>query len=126
MRNSQAALIGGIIGVGLLAGVALSNIPNEEPAPMPTVQPAEAPVSPEPTPTEVPMPEELPLPAEEPAAPPVVEEPTPVNPEEPQINSNARQDYDLGVLECGVNAKPAIDQDQYGNWWAYCEPALVD
>lgn len=34
--------------------------------------------------------------------------------------------WDTGTLECGVNAKPAIDQDQYGNWWAYCEPALVD
>lgn len=34
-------------------------------------------------------------------------------------------EYDTGVLECGVNARPAVDQDRYGNWWAYCEPALA-
>ena len=34
-------------------------------------------------------------------------------------------EYDEGVLFCGVNAKPALDMDPYGNWWAYCEPALV-
>ena len=37
-----------------------------------------------------------------------------------------REDYDLGVLDCGINAAPAIDQDEYGNWWAYCEPAMVN
>lgn len=34
--------------------------------------------------------------------------------------------WDEDTLECGVNAMPAIDQDEHGNWWAYCEPALVD
>lgn len=43
-----------------------------------------------------------------------------------EATSGARQDYDLGILDCGVNAKPAIDQDEFGNWWAYCEPALID
>jgi hypothetical protein len=38
----------------------------------------------------------------------------------------ARQEWETGTLECGVNAKPAIDQDKYGNWWSYCEPALID
>lgn len=36
------------------------------------------------------------------------------------------KDHDENVLFCGVGAKPAMDQDPYGNWWAYCEPALVD
>lgn len=35
-------------------------------------------------------------------------------------------EWEEGTLECGINAKPAVDQDGYGNWWAYCEPALVD
>lgn len=34
--------------------------------------------------------------------------------------------WETDTLDCGVNAKPAIDQDPHGNWWAYCEPALVD
>lgn len=79
-------------------------------------------------------PEEPEVPAEEPPAEPspipeaeVIEEPTPApEPAAPVIDPNARQDYDTGTLECGVNAKPAIDQDAHGNWWAYCEPALVD
>jgi len=41
-------------------------------------------------------------------------------------NDNARQDYDTGILDCGVNAAPAVDQDPWGNWWAYCEPALIN
>ncbi|QIG59109.1 hypothetical protein SEA_RUBYRALPH_101 [Microbacterium phage RubyRalph] len=36
------------------------------------------------------------------------------------------QEYDEGVLFCGVGAKPALDVDPFGNWWAYCEPALID
>jgi len=34
--------------------------------------------------------------------------------------------WDDGRLICGTNAAPAIDQDRYGNWWAYCEPAMVN
>ena len=78
--------------------------------------------------------EEPQAPAEEPPAEPspiteaeAIEAPTPQpEPAAPAIDPNARQDYDTGTLECGVNAKPAIDQDAHGNWWAYCEPALVD
>lgn len=56
-------------------------------------------------------------------------EPAPAEPSpEPVTETPSQQklDWDTDTLECGVNAKPAIDQDQYGNWWAYCEPALVE
>lgn len=40
--------------------------------------------------------------------------------------TGALEQWDEDTLECGVNAAPAIDQDEHGNWWAYCEPALVN
>jgi hypothetical protein len=36
------------------------------------------------------------------------------------------REFDPGPLMCGVTAAPALDTDQYGNNWAYCEPALVE
>lgn len=35
-------------------------------------------------------------------------------------------DYERDTLECGATARPAVDVDAHGNWWAYCEPGLID
>lgn len=77
------------------------------PTPEPTAEPS---IEPEPMPTEIPM--ELPEAAGRPA-------------DFEQAQGPVSQ-YDEGVLFCGTDAMPAIDQDPYGNWWAYCEPAMVD
>lgn len=53
----------------------------------------------------------------------VIEAPRPADGERA---TGAVIDYDTGTLFCGVGAAPAIDQDPFGNWWAYCEPALID
>lgn len=134
MKATHAALIGGILGVGLILGVAASNIPADEPTlppcatedsdncywdadtmgnglghdsivielpPVPrtpAATPSMAPVTPVEVPTELPL---------------------------PPVDPGARQGYDEGTLNCGVNAGVAVDQDEHGNWWAYCEPALV-
>lgn len=67
--------------------------------------------------TPAPKPTFIPAPSPSPTAEPVSTTPSLDGP---------KIDWDLGTLECGIHAKPAIDQDGYGNWWAYCEPALVD
>lgn len=43
-----------------------------------------------------------------------------------EVACGPQLEFDEGVLVCGTGAVPAIDQDRHGNWWAYCEPALVN
>jgi len=97
--------------------VDLPDLPAPEPAELtPTITPAEPVETVEPAPAEPAPVEPAPVPTAAPTAPPVSTDPS---------LDFAKQDWDLDTLECGVNAKPAVDQDGYGNWWAYCEPALV-
>lgn len=143
--------LGVLIGIGLIAGVAAANAPQDlpacatedsdncywdaklmgdgtgrsfdaidgkvyywdevEPVVPPVEQPAVIATDPAPVPTFTPAPKPEPKPS-------VAPKPTTVDP-------NQKTTWDTGTLECGINAKPAIDQDQYGNWWAYCEPALI-
>jgi hypothetical protein len=90
-----------------------ADVPTATPTPTPSPT-ASALSTPTPTPTILPndKPEDRALPAV-------------TRPKDGQRATGAWQDFDKGTLQCGVNARPAVDKDPYGNWWAYCEPALV-
>lgn len=142
MRTSLALLTGGMLSLAVASCIALAAVPHADDTTLPpcptedsdncywdadtmgngqgtdsvVVIPTESPEIVPATPAEpvVPLPVELPATDSDPVV------------DEVPVKDGARQDYDLGVLECGVNAAPAVDQDEYGNWWAYCEPALVN
>ena len=122
------------IGVALMATLGAATTDGKdavEPTPTPIVTVEPAPVvtpTPEPSPvvTEAPAPTPEvkattpPTTAAKPA--PIVTFKRPVDGERAQGPVTARDD---NVLFCGVEAGVAIDVDEYGNAWAYCEPALA-
>ncbi|QUE25394.1 hypothetical protein SEA_FIZZLES_100 [Microbacterium phage Fizzles] len=145
-KTALAALAGGILGAGLILSIAAADAPPTltdtptptpvvtEPAPIPTVEPVIEPVAPTPTPEPAPVTEPVaepvppvtePAPIVEPAPVPSAPAPGPCVPGDGEIACGPVTTFDGGVLLCGVNAQPAIDQDIHGNWWAYCEPALI-
>jgi hypothetical protein len=148
MNKAHAAVIGGILGIGLFAGVAMSNIPSgESETPLPAcatedsdncywdadtqgneqgtdsvvITPTEAPIDP---PIEIPLDESG--------------YPTEGMPEDfdPETDSTAPiegpyegqwdEDPGEGYLLCGPDAAPATDYNPVWGYWAYCEPALVN
>ena len=139
-RKLAFAVIGGAIGgIALVGCIAATTTPDETPEKVVIVAPDVV----TPTPTSTPAPIEIAEPEtfgdDVPATPtaPVTEESKPAvtvpvgptwapRPKDTDRATGPVKDYDEGVLFCGVGAAPAIDQDPYGNWWAYCEPAMVN
>lgn len=133
IKSMAAGLTGAAMGIALIACVAMSQEPIDEPTPTPTVteQPIKATVVTE-QPTEVPMPEELPLETNDQPEYPTEGMPDDFNPETDStapIQAPYEGQWDEVpdyVLACGERAKPAIDYNEVWGWWAYCEPALVE
>lgn len=91
------------------------------PAPAPIILPV-ADVSPAPAPAESTQVDQPPVVTEQPTEQPAGS----CVPGDAEVACGPVTAYDEGMLICGTDAAPAIDQDTHGNWWAYCEPAMVN